>query len=195
VRRFSVIGCCFAFTLIVVGACGGAVAPDTGDVGTATSSSASSSGGTSGKTSPPPTSLRDGGVAAVDVGRAVTPGAVHCPDPFSSCTTESSSAGAFACCVFEDTAFTCAKSLDDCQKGDGLTCDENADCKSGACCAEQTAQFRFVTTCRPTCITNFPREQVCTSNADCPGATCKEWNCGGFRMHGIKTCAPLGPCD
>ncbi len=91
---------------------------------------------------------------------------------------------------------TCRASVDDCQD-EALTCDEAADCALGSCCAETSTrnQFRFSAYCRPTCITGLPRVEVCSESSECPSGSCKEWSCGGYRMNGVETCAPLGPCD
>jgi hypothetical protein len=113
----------------------------------------------------------------------VTPGQIKCGA--SSCGTPN------VCC--SDTS-ECKPSADQCPK-EVIACDELADCAQGKCCAESTEEFRFSTYCRPTCITNLPRVQVCVSDQECGTGTCKEWSCGGFDMKGIKTCAPLGACN
>lgn len=155
----------------------------------------------SGATDPNPTPIADGGATSSSsssgvlgikpeagsnvTGPTVSPGKVTCGS--SSCASPN------VCC--SDTN-ECKPSADACPN-EVLACDEVADCAQGKCCAEEstTQKLHFSTYCRPTCITNLPRVQVCVSDGECASGTCKDWSCGGFDMKGVKTCAPLGPCD
>jgi len=173
------------------GACGGTLAPDDRDAGARRTSSSSSSSSSSGAVG--------GSIDAGRAGQSVSPGLVACPDRYDQCGTETGPEEVRGCCV-EGGGYSCRAPRVPCA-GAVLACDEGADCNSGECCAEELVESpissrRLITTqCRPSCVTGLPRARVCTSNADCDGSACREWSCGGFDMMGIKTCAPLGPCD
>jgi hypothetical protein len=165
-----------AFAAIVLVACSGATDPNPKQAvdGGATSSSSSSGDVATGKPD-----------AGPRTGPTKTPGQIACGA--SSCATPN------VCC--SDTG-ECKPSADACPK-EVVSCDELADCAQGKCCAEESTQtpMHFSTYCRPTCITNLPRVQVCVADEECATGVCKDYSCGGFDMKGVKTCAPLGACD
>lgn len=130
------------------------------------------------------TSKPDSGPRAV--GPTATPGSVTCGA--SSCASPS------VCCTDGATA-ECKGSSDECPK-EVIACDELADCAQGRCCAEESTQtpMRFSTYCRPSCITNLPRVQVCVADEECASGSCQVYSCGGLDMKGVKTCNPLRDC-
>lgn len=162
--------------LLFLAACSGATDPNLPDAG-ASSSSSSSGAATGGP---------DAGPRGPS-GPSVTPGRIACGA--SSCAAPS------VCCT-DGVNAECKSDRYDCPN-EVMACDETADCAEGVCCAEESSVTpkRFSTYCRPTCITNLPRVQVCVSTDEC--ATCKEYACDGFDMRGVKTCQALafGACD
>ena len=165
--------------VVVLAACGGAVAPPIddgngdGDVrnddrGTSTANS-SGGGGSRGPDAKSPRPAEAG------------PGFVRCGA--SRCAVSGTRYGESGpyCCIEEASGATTSSCKDDDQtacSGHRIACDEAADCRDGNVCCTEPGNA-FVTGCRPTCITGAPRFQVCTKDDECEnGGPCRRYDCG-----------------
>lgn len=156
-------------TLVVLAACGGAVA-DVGDPRDEGRDAAASPGLDGGR----PTDATPAADALV--GPISDSGRVSCGA--RECLPDGSGAGE-VCCVEpgKPPSMTCTIAAA-CEEG-RRACDDTTDCARGnVCCAETDDRDRMSTRCMPSCITGVSRWQVCKTESECPrGIPCTRGIC------------------